>query len=337
MPANLTPGYKKAEAAFRAASEPGDRLTCLRDMLRELPKHKGTDHLRADIQKRIKEMTADITSAKKSGARGGPPTVIRPEGAAQIALLGAPNSGKSALHTRLTGAHSEAAPYPFATQFPQPGMHHVDDITVQLVDLPSISPLHPIPWIANAVQPADGALLVVDFNHPGCVEEVVQLHEILEERRIVLTRVWPFDGQARTDDMDPFTIVIPTLIVATKSDLVDDIPANIEVLRELTGYLYPALPASAETGEGLEAIGPWLLQMLEVARVYTKIPGKPPDMSRPFTVRRGASVHDVAVLVHKDIAAGLKYARMWRKSGFEGVHVGPEHSVEDGDVLELHI
>src|SRR5512143_961979 len=122
MPANLTPEFKAAEAAFRKARDPKERLECLREMLRTIPKHKGTDHLQGDIKRRIKEITDELTGPKKGGARGGPATVMRPEGAAQIALLGPPNSGKSALHAHLTGSNALSAPYPFTTQFPQPGM-----------------------------------------------------------------------------------------------------------------------------------------------------------------------------------------------------------------------
>ncbi len=334
MPANLSPEYKAAEKEYRRAREPRERLACLKEMLRTIPKHKGTEHLQGDIKAKIKELTDELAAPKKAGARTAPATVIRPEGAAQVALLGAPNVGKSALHARLTGSHAHAEPYPFATQFPLPGMLPVEDVTFQLVDLPSISPEHPIPWIANAVQPADGALLVVDVAHAGCVEEVVMLHEMLAERRVTLHRDWP-EGRPPDDD-DPFTIRLPTVLVANKADLVDDLDEELAAFRELTGYDYPALATSVETGEGLEALGAWLFDRLGVVRVYTKIPGQPPDMSRPFTVRRGDTVLDVAFLVHKDIGNGFKYARLWGKEAFDGQQVGRDHVVADGDVVELH-
>jgi ribosome-interacting GTPase 1 len=71
-------------------------------------------------------------------------------------------------------------------------------------------------------------------------------------------------------------------------------------------------------------------------RVYTKTPGKPADADKPFTVRRGGTVHDVARLVHKDIASGLKFARVWGPEVFDGQQVGPDHLVCDGDLVELH-
>lgn len=337
MPANLSPAYKTAEAAYRRARDPQERLDLLRTMLREIPKHKGTDHLQADIKTRIKELTEELTTGRKTGARGGPPTVIRPEGAAQIALLGPPNGGKSALHARLTGSHSTSEPYPFATQYPQPGMFPHEDIAFQLVDLPSLGPEHPIPWIANALQPADGCLLVVDLASPGCVERIIDVHDILQERKVVLTQHWPAAGPTVLHaDEDPFTIRVPTLLVAGKSDITPDPEEELAVLEDLAGIRYPHLALSAETGEGLEQLGPWLMRALDIVRVYTKIPGKPPDMDRPYTLRAGSTVLDVAALVHRDIAASFKYARVWGANSFDGQQVGRDHQVRDRDVLELH-
>jgi ribosome-interacting GTPase 1 len=139
MPANLSPEYKKAEAEFKQAREPRERLRCLREMLRTIPKHKGTEHLQADIKTRIKQLTEELAGPRKGGARTGPIHAIRPEGAAQVALIGPPNAGKSTLHARLTGSHAEIAPYPYTTKTPLPGMLPCWDIHFQLVDLPPVS------------------------------------------------------------------------------------------------------------------------------------------------------------------------------------------------------
>ncbi|MFQ5554725.1 MAG: GTPase, partial [Acidimicrobiia bacterium] len=337
MPTNVTPEYKKAEAAYKRAREPGERLELLKEMLRAIPKHKGTEHLQAEIKTKIKELTEELAGPKKTGARGGPPTVIKPDGGGQIVLLGAPNSGKSSLHAAVTGSHSTAGPYPFTTQFPQPGMVDVDDIAIQLVDLPAISSEHPVPWIANAVQQADGALLVVDVSHPGCVAEVVDLLDLLAQRKIRLIGTWPHGNERANDPDDPFTIVLPTLIVAAKADLVDDMKAEVDALCDLAELAFPSLAVSTFTQGGCDALGPWLFDALGVVRVYTKIPGKPADLGRPYTVRHGDTVGDVALLVHKDFVRGLRFARLWtRGEAGGGRQVGRDFVVGDGDVLELH-
>jgi ribosome-interacting GTPase 1 len=333
MPANLSPEYKAAEAAYRKARDPRERLDQLREMLRTIPKHKGTDHLQADIKRRIKELSEELEAPAKGGAaRHGPSVVIRPEGAAQLALIGPPNSGKSSLHVRLTGSHAHVAPYPFTTQFPEPGMMPYEDVHFELLDLPAVAPEHPVPWIAATLQTVDGCLLVIDLADAACVEQAHAVHRVLSEKRVALTAAW---AQSAADD-DPFALRIPTLLLANKADTITDVAAELETFRELTGFTYPAFCVSAATGEGLDALGPWLFRTLGVVRVYTKAPGHAPDKTRPFTLRRGQTVGDVARLVHKDVAHALRYARVWGRSGFDGQQVGREHALADGDVVELH-
>jgi ribosome-interacting GTPase 1 len=336
MPANLSPDYKAAEANFRKARDPKERLDWLREMLRVIPKHKGTDHLQGDIKRRIRELSEEIERHKKGGTHGGPTIVTRPEGAAQIALLGPPNSGKSSLHVRLTASNAHVGSYPFTTQFPEPGMMPHEDIHFQLVDLPPITPEHPVPWIADALQTADGGLLVVDLSDPACVEGVQALHEVLRERHVTLRERWEPVGELFDSDDDVFGVRLPTLLLDNKSDRLGDPEDDLEVFRELTGLHYPALAVSAATGHGLGELGSFLFRSLQIVRVYTRTPGHPPDRQRPFTVRRGQTIEDVARLVHRDLARSLRYARVWSKSGFEGQQVGRQHAVEDGDIVELH-
>ena len=93
---------------------------------------------------------------------------------------------------------------------------------------------------------------------------------------------------------------------------------------------------SANQRRGLGEIAPWLFHAPGIVRVYTKTPGHPADRNRPFALRRGETVENVARLVHQDIAKSLRYARVWGKAGFEGQQVGREHPLWDGDIVELH-
>jgi ribosome-interacting GTPase 1 len=333
MPANLTPEYKKAEAAYQRARDPRERLDLLGEMQRAIPKHKGTEHLRAEIKTRIKELKAELAAPSRAGARTGPTTFIHPEGAAQVAVIGPPNTGKSSIHAALTGSHTHVGAYPFTTQYPEPGMLTVQDAGIQLVDLPPLSPDHPVPWIGNTLQSADGAMVVIDLTQPGCVEALVAMKELLGERRVTLTNEWT---RHPIDEDDPFSTKLPALLLANKSDLIDDVAGELAVCLELADLHLPALAVSAATPGGLDQIAPWLFRNLEIVRVYTKVPGKEPDMTRPYTVRRGATVGDVALLVHRDLAASFHHARIWGSDAFEGQQVGKDHLVEDGDVVEIH-
>jgi ribosome-interacting GTPase 1 len=135
---------------------------------------------------------------------------------------------------------------------------------------------------------------------------------------------------------DPFRIRLPTLLIANKADLDPD-PDEVAVLEELLDVHFPALTVSAKTGQNLDRIGELLFAGLQIVRVYTKAPGRPADRDRPFTVRRGQTVLDVARLVHKDIARTFQFARIWGSGVFDGQQVGAEHPVADRDVVELHM
>jgi uncharacterized protein len=339
MPANLSPEYKAAEAAFRTTRDPRARLDGLREMLRTIPKHKGTERLQADIKARIRDLAEELEGPKKGGSHGGPVHVIHREGAAQIAMIGPPNAGKSLLHARLTASGALDAPYAFTTQFPAPGMMPYEDVQLQLLDLPAVSSEHPIPWLANTLQTADAALLVVDLAEPSCIEQLQDVHATLREKRVSLTEHWEAGENLRrgdTDDGDPFAMRLPTLMLATKSDRLSDADAELEALRELAQIRYPALTVSAATGHGLGEIAPWLFRQLRIVRVYTKLLHRPPDHGRPFALRAGQTVRDLARLVHSDLENSLRFARIWGHSGFDGQQVGLDHRLADRDVVELH-
>jgi hypothetical protein len=314
-------------------------------MLSVIPKHKGTDHLQADLKHRIKELDEELEGPKKGGARSSPALVVRPEGAAQLALVGPPNSGKSLLHARLTGSAAKSGPYPYTTQYPEPGMYRWEDVLFQVVDLPAIAAEHPLPWLGSTLQSADAALLVIDLSDPDCLQHVESVQAALRERKVSLVTEWPAGEPAAgiapmqtLDEADVFTVRLPTLLVANKADRLDHADTDLEALAELEEPHFPALLVSAETGQGLADLGAWLWRSLGLVRVYTKTPGKPALHDRPFTLRHGEqTVADVARLVHRDMAKTLKYARVWGRSVVaEGQHVGREHVLADRDVVELH-
>ena len=346
MPANLSPEYKAAADAYRKARDPQEKLDHLRGMLSVIPKHKGTDHLQADLKRRIKELDEELAGPKRGGARSGPALVVRPEGAAQVALVGPPNSGKSLLHTRLTGSGAKSGPYPHTTQYPEPGMLRWEDVHFQLLDLPAISAQHPLPWLGSTLQSADACLLVVDLADPECLQHVASVQAILGERRVSLVTDWP--GAVRPDPAAPppgdadaedvFDLRLPTLLIANKSDLLGNPGTDLEALAELEAPHFPTLLVSAQSGQGLGEIGDWLWRSFGLVRIYTKAPGKPALHDRPFTLRHGEqTVADVARLVHREMAQTLKYARVWGTSvAADGQHVGRDHVLADRDVVELH-
>ena len=108
------------------------------------------------------------------------------------------------------------------------------------------------------------------------------------------------------------------------------------VFEELLGVRFPAVAVSVNMGAGLDRIGPLLYHGLGIVRIYTKIPGKPPDLERPYTLFAGGTVLDAARLVHREMAETIKYARIWGSAKFDGQQVGRDYVLSDKDILELH-
>jgi hypothetical protein len=255
---------------------------------------------------------------------------VKREGAGQWVLLGPPNAGKSSLLAALTHAHPDIAEYPFTTRVPQPGMMPFEDVQVQLVDTPAVAAGHVESWLPNLVHGADGVLLVLD----PTADDVADAWRALEEL-LARARIWP-KARPLPQDASPLLAVRPVLVLASRAD--EDADGTFAALaRETVGPDLPFLGVSAATGAGLGALRPLLFSELHRIRVHTKEPGHPPDLGRPFVLPEGATVEALASLVHKDLAARLRFARIWgHHARFDGQHVDRHHVLADGDVVELH-
>ncbi len=329
MPANLTPQYKEAEARYRSAATHDAKLEGLREMLALLPKHKGTEKLYADLKKRLAKLEEEGAHAHRAGARHDDPGHVRHEGAGQWVLVGPPNAGKSALLAALTNAHPDVAAWPFTTRVPLAGMMPYEDVQVQLVDTPALSDLHTEPYMSNLVRNADGVLLVFDALADTFEPGLAEVQALFARARFRAERA------PAAPDEPSFTAVRPVRVALNKADLDAD-GALTELMRGELDPAWPALRVSAEHGHGLEALRHALFSDLRRIRIYAKEPGHDPDRRRPFVLADGATVEQLATLVHKDIAARLKFARLWGHAAFEGQQVDRHHVLVDGDVVELH-
>lgn len=328
MPANLTPQYKEAEARFRSAGTHDLKLEALREMLALLPKHKGTEKLYADLKKRLAKLEDEGAHTHRGAARHDDPGHVRHEGAGQWALIGPPNAGKSALLAALTHAHPEVAPYPFTTRVALAGMMPFEDVQVQLVDTPAVSPQHTESWMSNLVRHADGIVVVLDSTGDELESGVTAVRALFERARL-----WP-RGAVLPPDAPAFAVQRPVVAALSKCDLDPD-GALAELVREALDPSWRAIRVSAR-GEGLEDFRRLLFGELGRIRVYAKQPGHAPDRIRPFVLPGGATVMDFARLVHQEIAERLKFARVWGHAAFEGQQVERGHALADGDVVELH-
>jgi ribosome-interacting GTPase 1 len=326
MPANLPPTYHEAEDRYRSASTTEDKIAALEEMLRIMPKHKGTDKLQADLKARLAKLRRQ--PKKKVGTRAAS-HVIPKEGAGQVVLVGPPNTGKSALVARLTHAKPEVADYPFTTREPTPSMLPFEDIAFQLVDLPPLSEEYVEPWLYDLIRRADLAWLVVEPS--DSLDELERVLQLLEPKRIELHPA----GAESTERDPPARIRLPTLLVVTGLDRPGS-AESLKILEELLDRPWPLVAVSSVSGAGLDGLTRRTFEALGIVRVYTKQPGKPADLDQPFTLERGSTVADLAHTIHKDIQEKLKFARIWGENVFDGQTVQRDHVLEEGDVVELH-
>jgi ribosome-interacting GTPase 1 len=181
MPANVTPEYLAAEEEYRQARSPKDRLKALEKMLSLIPKHKGTEKMQMQIKRRISKTKEEMeTKARKSSH--GPTFNVKKEGAAQIALVGLPNSGKSSIVAQLTNADVAVDTYPFTTTIPTPGMMEYKDIQIQLVEIPAVIKDVSLGkgfglQILSAIRAADAVALVIDLSE----DPLTQMDTIVDE------------------------------------------------------------------------------------------------------------------------------------------------------------
>lgn len=325
MPANLTPEYLAAEKHFKSAKTTEERMVALEEMLATIPRHKGTEKLQADLKRRLSKLRT--AQEKRPVSRAGILHRVEKEGAGQVVLVGAPNSGKSLLLRCLTHARPEVADYPFTTRVPQPGMMAFEEIQIQLVDLPPVHPDFPEPWLYQIIRNADAALLVVDLSDPDLLEDLEITLGELQNAKVQL-------GQGPLPSF-PGGPSKRALLVGNKLDA-SGARENLKILEELYGARFPIRKVSGETGEGLEELRRSVFELLELIRVYTKAPGKKPELTAPYVLKRGSRLIDLAAHVHKDFVVQLKFARVWGHGKFEGQMVNRDYLLADKDVVELH-
>src|SRR5437867_4574699 len=180
MPANLTPQYMEAEKRFKQASSVQEKISALEEMMATIPKHKGTEKLQADLKKKMSALRKESEQQKKTGGRRDF-FVVEAEGARQLVLVGAPNSGKSQLLRSLTHATPEVADYPYTTRTPIPGMLIFENVRLQLVDLPPISPEYTESWVPQIIRNADAVLWLVDLADDDVLDKLEQTNRFLAD------------------------------------------------------------------------------------------------------------------------------------------------------------
>ncbi len=330
MAVNLTPQYHEADAAYKKAQTPEQKMECLKRMWVELPKHKASEKLQAELKTKISALRDDIEESKGKAKKAGTSYKLPRQGAGQVMVLGGPNCGKSRLLTRLTRATPEVAPYPFTTREPYPGMMDWEDVRVQLVDTPPITADFMETYLSSMIRNADAAVLLIDLEDddgPFAAEAVI---DRLAQVKTMLV------GQLPAEIEDPTIDYCKTLVAASKVDSADA-TTRLEIVTEMFGPRFTIHAYDAETGTGVEELRNAIYRFLNVIRIYSKRPGKPADMDSPFTCPADSTILEMAERVHGDFADKLKSARIWGTGVFDGQTVTRDHVLHDRDIVELHV
>jgi ribosome-interacting GTPase 1 len=333
MPTNVPPQYYEAEDKFRQARTPQAKIAALQEMLAIMPKHKGTDHLKAQLRARMAKVMEELEGPSRGG--GGSrtePFSLPKEGAGRATLIGPTNAGKSLILARTTGAQTRVGAYALSTQEPIPGMLRCRDVSVQLVDTPPITHPRVQSRLYGLLRNSDVFIIVVDLAQ----DAVAQVNEVFSE-----LAEWEFRllgrGELRGDG-NPW-LTKPAVLAGNKADIPGSLD-QFQALEAAFGSRYPVVMVSAEEGVGLDELAEQVFQAMRVIRVYTKSPRERLDdfvKTHPVVLPIGSTVEEAAEQIHKDLRRQLKYALLWGKSGkFEGQRVGRGHQLADEDVIELH-
>ncbi|MCC6023777.1 MAG: TGS domain-containing protein, partial [Thaumarchaeota archaeon] len=368
---------------YQAARTIEEKIRALEEALSLIPDHKGTEKLRGRIKRRIAELRREAERKASLRAVRRDYFHVPKEGAAQVVLIGAANSGKSSLLRALTNAKPQVSGYPLTTTMPVPGMMLYNDVEIQLIELPAIltEDLEETQFTNRSIgfsKNADLIVIVLDgargpakqlerileiydesgvsFRRKRCEIEIekkdsggirlvvfgslgVDVREVEDLLRSVGIRnaVVRVRGEASIEDFEEVVIREMThkrgLIAVNKID--QAAPGSLEEVKNIAGEI-PVVAVSAENGAGLEDLKRQIFNSLDLIRVYTRKAGITSD--KPIILPRNSTIRDLAEIIHRDFAEKMKYARVWGASvKVQGQRVGPDHVLEDGDIVEIKI
>jgi uncharacterized protein len=293
-------------------------MTILERMLAIIPHHKGTDKLIGSLRAKMSKLKEESERRPQAQKRAGQLYNVKRDGAGQVLCIGFPNSGKSSLVSALSGEPLEVGDYPYTTRILQPRMMRYEDIWIQLVDTPAIGDESTNLWLGNMLRKTD---LIVP---------ILSLSDALEtEFELVMDEI---GAHLPETEGNPASM----LIVVNKLDLTEFVK-YLEEFEGKVGKNRRLIPVSAKDDVNLHQLREMLFSSLAVIRLYSKLPGKKPDLETPFILRKEGNVLDFAGKVHKDFTEKLKYAKLWRKDTYNGMMVSKDFILEDKDILELHL
>jgi small GTP-binding protein len=287
-----------------------ERVRELRAILDDLPGYRNGPY--ADLRKWVLSQIEETHMRSHVVHRD--TIAVRREGVAQVALVGAPNAGKSSLLHALSHVQIKIGDYAFTTLRPVAALTRIGGVLVQLVEIPGL--------IKGASEDRGGgrALLGVLRAADAIVycQDVRAPYEQLKD-------VWT--------EVSAAGISLPCILAATKMDEAQD--GDIVRLQAMVQEM-PVVGVSIIDDESLNSFKEAVWKLTGLMRVYLSH-NKLVD-AEPMALQPGATVSDVAMQIHKDLGAACRNARIWGSSAlFDGQQVGRDHCVQDGDIVEISV
>ncbi|MEM2236792.1 MAG: TGS domain-containing protein [Candidatus Caldarchaeum sp.] len=385
MPTNLPAEAQAKLAKYQEARTIKEKIKALEEALPLIPDHKGTEKMRAQLKTTLARLRRELERKKAVKTSRQDAFAVKKEGAATIVLLGVANSGKSTMLRSLTNARPEVSSYELTTTKPIPAMMYVEEVGIQLVELPAVltSSLEETPFASRSIalaRNADLLALALDcFGDP--VEQFDKLVAMLDDAGIVLGSK-NFDVVVEKKDSGGIRLVVfgrfrgtseelrqalqqigvknavvkiygeagveevvdhvlrqsvfkKAIVVAGRCDLCPK--PELEKLRDKARKLgIGFVSVTYKNPSTYMDFKRTAYSLLDLVRVYTQKDGVVDR--KPIVVSRGTKIAELAFIIHKEIAKNLKYARVWGPSvKIQGQQVGPEHVLQDGDVVELFV
>ena len=285
-----------------------ERIREVRALLTELPDYRNGPY--ADLRKALLAEIEDTRTRSSAVHRDS--IAVRREGAAQVALVGPPNVGKSSLLQALSEIQIRTGDYAFTTLRPVPALTRIGGVLVQLVEIPGL--------IEGANEDRGGgrALLGV-LRSADAIVYCARAGADPRELRVVL------------DEVAAAEIDKPAFVAATRADEAD--PGAIDALTAAVPGL-AVLSVSVLDEASLAAFRDEVWRLIGLIRVYLRANGSTDE--EPLALHPPATVVEVADAVHHELADACTGARVWGPSArFDGQRVGRDHEVADGDVVEI--
>ncbi|MCK4753272.1 MAG: TGS domain-containing protein, partial [Planctomycetes bacterium] len=237
------------------------------------------------------------------------------------------NSGKSAIVEATTNAKVNVADFPFATGAPIPGMATFEDIHIQIIDMPPVTAEFSAPGQVGTYRNCDLIGIVIDMS-ADTAEQLKICLDFLESRKLLIDKDTP------QHDEHGNVLGKNAIVICTKSDIAK--PDALQTIKQTCKYPFEFVEISTEDPATLDKLSGVFFKELKIIRIYAKPPGKPADMTDPFTLPAGSTVIDLARAIHRELAEKLKHARIWGTGVYDGQNTQRNHILNDKDIIELH-